>query len=44
MEKIGHILAGRTAALALLKTAWLITLLRPWHGNLNKRVIKSPKL
>ena len=32
------------AWLALLETAWLVTLLQPWHENLNKRVVRSPKL
>ncbi len=30
--------------LAVLEAAWLVTLLPPWHENLNKRIVKSPKL
>jgi hypothetical protein len=30
--------------LALLEAAYLVTLLPPWHENLNKRIVKSPKL
>lgn len=30
--------------LSVLQVSGIITLLRPWHANLNKRMIKSPKL
>ncbi len=30
--------------LGLLESSYLIFLLQPWHNNLNKRIIKSPKL
>ncbi len=30
--------------LSLLQTSFIIYLLQPWHNNLNKRLIKSPKL
>ncbi len=30
--------------LSVLQTSYIIHLLRPWYGNLSKRLIKSPKL
>lgn len=30
--------------LSLLQTSFIIYLLQPWHANVNKRMIKSPKL
>jgi predicted AAA+ superfamily ATPase len=30
--------------LSLLQTSFIIYLLQPWHNNLNKRLVKSPKL
>jgi len=30
--------------LSLLEAAWLVTLLPPWFENLNRRIVKSPKL
>jgi predicted AAA+ superfamily ATPase len=30
--------------LGLLESSYLLFLLQPWHNNLNKRIIKSPKL
>jgi len=30
--------------LCLLEAAWLVFLLRPWHTNQTKRLVKSPKL
>ena len=30
--------------LGLLENSYLIFLLQPWHNNLNKRIVKSPKL
>lgn len=30
--------------LSLLQTSFIIYLLQPWHSNLNKRLVKSPKL
>ena len=32
------------AWLGLLENSYLIYLLQPWHNNMNKRIIKSPKL
>lgn len=32
------------AWLTVLESSYIIYLLQPWHNNLNKRVIKSPKL
>jgi uncharacterized protein len=32
------------AWLSLLETSFIVFLLQPWHRNLNKRIIKSPKL
>jgi predicted AAA+ superfamily ATPase len=32
------------AWLGLLESSYIIFLLQPWHNNLNKRLIKSPKL
>jgi predicted AAA+ superfamily ATPase len=32
------------AWLGLLENSYLIYLLQPWHKNLNKRIVKSPKL
>lgn len=32
------------AWLGLLENSYLIYLLQPWHNNLNKRIVKSPKL
>jgi uncharacterized protein len=32
------------AWLSLLEASFIIFLLRPWHANINKRLIKSPKL
>lgn len=33
-----------TAWLAILQSSFIIYLLKPYHGNLNKRIIKTPKL
>jgi len=33
-----------TAWLSILQTSFVIYLLQPWHTNLNKRLVKSPKL
>lgn len=30
--------------LGLLESSYIIHLLQPWHNNLNKRIVKSPKL
>ncbi len=30
--------------LSLLQTSYIIYLMQPWHANLNKRLVKSPKL
>lgn len=30
--------------LGVLESSYIIFLLRPWHNNLNKRILKSPKL
>jgi uncharacterized protein len=30
--------------IGLLETSYIVFLLQPWHNNLNKRIIKSPKL
>jgi len=30
--------------LSLLQTSFIIYLLQPWHANMNKRIVKSPKL
>jgi hypothetical protein len=30
--------------LSVLETSFIIKLLRPYHGNINKRIVKSPKL
>ncbi|MDP3177728.1 MAG: ATP-binding protein [Spirochaetaceae bacterium] len=30
--------------LSLLETSWLVMRLQPWHENLSKRIVKSPKL
>jgi predicted AAA+ superfamily ATPase len=30
--------------LGLLENSYLVFLLQPWHNNLNKRIVKSPKL
>lgn len=30
--------------LSLLEASYVITLLEPWHANLNKRLVKAPKL
>jgi predicted AAA+ superfamily ATPase len=37
---------GKTVSswLSVLQASYIIYLLRPWHGNLSKRLIKSPKL
>jgi hypothetical protein len=32
------------AWLGLLESSYLIYLIQPWHNNLNKRIVKSPKL
>lgn len=32
------------AWLALLESSYIIFLLQPWHRNLNKRIVKTPKL
>ncbi len=32
------------AWLGLLENSYIIFLLQPWHNNLNKRIVKSPKL
>jgi hypothetical protein len=32
------------AWLGLLETSYIIFLLQPWHNNLNKRIVKSPKI
>ncbi len=32
------------AWLSLLEASFIVFLLRPWHANINKRIIKSPKL
>lgn len=32
------------AWIGLLENSYLIYLLQPWHSNLNKRIVKSPKL
>jgi len=32
------------AWLGILESSYIIFLLQPWHNNLNKRIIKSPKL
>ena len=36
----------KTAAnwISLLQTSFIIHLLQPWHANINKRLVKSPKL
>ncbi len=33
-----------TAWLSILQTNYVIYLLQPWHANLNKRLVKTPKL
>lgn len=30
--------------LGLLQASWIVFLLQPWHANLSKRLVKSPKL
>ncbi len=37
---------GKTVSkwLSLLQTSYIVYMLKPWHGNLSKRLIKSPKL
>jgi len=37
---------GKTAGnwLSVLQASYVVHLLRPWHGNVSKRLIKSPKL
>lgn len=37
---------GKTVSkwLSLLQTSYIVYFLKPWHGNLSKRLIKSPKL
>jgi uncharacterized protein len=32
------------AWLGLLENSYIIYLLQPWHNNMNKRIVKSPKL
>ena len=38
--------AGNTIKswLSVLETSFIVYLLPPWHGNINKRLVKSPKL
>ena len=33
-----------TEWLSLLEASYVVTLLEPWHANLNKRLVKAPKL
>lgn len=44
LKKAGETLTGRIAYLDLLVNLLLVRRLPPWHANLGKRLVKSPKV